>query len=111
MKSEISFEEFSKLDLRVGRIEQVEAPEDLTKLYKLTVNFGPELGSKTNLAGIKKHFSPEELTGRKVVAVVNLAPKRVKDYVSEGMILAADGEAGPALLTVSGEVLEGATIR
>lgn len=110
MKPEISFEDFQKLDLRIGRIELVESPADLTKLYKLTVDFGPEIGKKVILAGIRKHYSPEDLTGRQVVAVVNLASKKVKEYVSEGMLLAADPESGPVLLIPRKDVVEGCLV-
>ena len=111
MKPEVSFEDFQKLDLRIGRIEQVEAPTDLDKLYKLTVDFGPEIGKRTILAGIRKHYSETDLLGREVVAVVNLAPKKVKEHVSEGMILAADGELGPVLIIPRKEVPVGSLVR
>lgn len=110
MKPEITFEDFAKLDIRIGRIELVEAPEDLNKLYKLTVDFGEEIGKKIILAGIKKYYTSEDLTGRQVVAVVNLAPKKVKEYVSEGMILATDAEASPVLLIPRKDVPEGSVI-
>jgi methionyl-tRNA synthetase len=111
MKPEITFEDFAKIDLRIGRIETVEAPEDLANLYKLTVDFGAEIGKKTVLAGVRKYYLPEELSGRQVVAVVNLAPKKVKEYTSEGMLLAADPESGPVFLIPNKVVPEGCLVR
>ncbi len=111
MKPEITFEDFAKLDIRIGRIEAVEAPIDLNKLYKLTVDFGQEIGKKTILAGIKKHYTSEDLTGRQVVAVVNLAPKKVKEYISGGMILATDDEVSPVLLIPRKDVPKGSAVR
>lgn len=110
MKDLIGLEEFQKLDLRVGRIASVEIPEGLDRVYKMTVDLGPELGQKTIFAGIR-NYPPETLIGRQVVVVVNLLPKKIKDWFSEGMILAVDGEWGPILLIPEREVSVGIQIK
>lgn len=92
MKEFITIEDFQKLDLRVGKIESVEIPEGLDRVYKLTVDLDLELGKKTIFAGIR-NYPLESLIGRQVVVVVNLLPKKIKDWFSEGMILAADGQS------------------
>lgn len=110
MKDLISIDDFKKLDLRVGKIELVEVPEGLDRVYKLTVDLGPELGQKTIFAGIR-NYPPESLIGRQVIVVVNLLPKKIKEWFSEGMILAADSESGPVLLIPEREAVEGTSIR
>jgi methionyl-tRNA synthetase len=87
----ISIDDFGKLDLRVARIVKAEAVEGADKLLKLTLDVGP-LGTRTVFAGIKSAYQPGQLEGRHAVVVANLAPRKMKFGVSEGMILAASGE-------------------
>lgn len=86
---EVSFSDWQKLDLRVGRILKVEDIEGADKLYKLEVDLGKEIGKRMLVAGIKKHYSKEELKGKKCVIFANLEPKKLKGIESKGMILAA----------------------
>ena len=96
----VSIDEFTKLDLRVARIVNAEHVEGADKLLKLTLDVGA-LGTRTVFAGIKAAYDPEQLKGRLTVMVANLAPRKMKFGVSEGMILAAsDAAAGPFLLAV-----------
>jgi methionyl-tRNA synthetase len=95
----ISIEEFNKLDLRVARIARAEAVEGADKLLKLTLELGD--GTRTVFAGIKSAYAPEKLEGRLTVMVANLAPRKMKFGVSEGMVLAASGEGGPGIFLVS----------
>ncbi|MEM1619214.1 MAG: methionine--tRNA ligase subunit beta [Fervidicoccaceae archaeon] len=88
MSSEIDIEAFSKIDLRVGLVESAERVEG-TKLIRLTVYLGEELGRRQVVAGIGEYYSPEQLVGRKVIVVANLRPKKIRGLVSQGMILAA----------------------
>lgn len=93
MKDIVSYVDFSKLDLRVGEILlAVEVPGS-DKLLELRVQFGDEIGERTIYAGIKRWYSAEEVAGRKLIFVVNLAPKIFKildrEYTSEGMLMAA----------------------
>ncbi len=91
-KAEITFEDFEKIELRVGEIIACEAVPKSNKLLKETVRFGAE--TRTIVSGIAKHYKPEEMVGKKVVFVTNLAPRKVCGIVSEGMILAAEDENG-----------------
>jgi methionyl-tRNA synthetase len=95
----ISIEEFAKLDLRVARIARAEAVEGADKLLKLTLDLGEQ--TRTVFAGIKSAYRPETLEGKLAVVVANLAPRKMKFGVSEGMVLAASGEQGPGIFLVS----------
>jgi tRNA-binding protein len=94
-----TFEDFSKLDIRVGRVEAVEDfPDARVPAWKLTVDFGDELGVKRSSAQVT-HYSRESLEGRLVVAVVNFPPKRIAGFSSEVLVLGAlDDEKGVVLL-------------
>lgn len=95
----ISIDEFSKIDLRVARIVNAEHVEGAEKLLKLTLDIGEEK-PRTVFAGIKSVYDPEKLKGRMTVMVANLAPRKMKFGLSEGMVLAASGEA-PGLFILS----------
>ena len=95
---EVSFDDFLKVELRVGEIIACEAVPKSSKLLKETVKFGNE--TRTIVSGIAKHFKPEEMVGKKVVFVTNLAPRKICGIMSEGMIMAAEDENGNfALIT------------
>jgi methionyl-tRNA synthetase len=96
-KGTISIDDFNKLDLRVARIVRAEAVEGADKLLRLTLDLGG--GSRTVFAGIKSAYAPEKLEGRLVVLVANLAPRKMKFGLSEGMVLAASGEGAGIFLT------------
>ena len=105
----VSFEEFSKLDLRIAKIEEVEEIEGSDKLYKLTISLGEE--KRTLVAGIKKYYKKEELVGKKIVVIANLEPKVIKGVTSQGMLLAATSKNGDvSLLVPDKEVEEGSKI-
>jgi len=95
----ISIDDFSKIDLRIARIANAEHVEGADKLLKLTLDVG-ELGTKQVFAGIKAAYDPATLVGRMTVMVANLAPRKMKFGMSEGMVLAASGEA-PGLFILS----------
>jgi methionyl-tRNA synthetase len=94
----LSIDDFNKLDLRVARIARAEQVEGADKLVKLTLEVGD--GTRTVFAGIKSDYAPEKLEGRLAVLVANLAPRKMKFGVSEGMVLAASGD-GPGIFLVS----------
>jgi methionyl-tRNA synthetase len=94
----ISIDDFNKLDLRVAKIARAEALEGADKLLKLTLDMGD--GTRTVIAAIKSAYAPEKLEGRLTVVVANLAPRKMKFGVSEGMVLAASGD-GPGIFLVS----------
>jgi methionyl-tRNA synthetase len=96
--SVVSMDDFNKIDLRVARIARAEHVEGADKLVKLTLEVGD--GTRTVFAGIKSDYSLEKLEGRLVVVVANLAPRKMKFGISEGMVLAASGE-GPGIFLIS----------
>jgi tRNA-binding protein len=94
----LSREDFERVDMRVGVVVGAEAfPEARRPAYKLSIDFGP-LGVKRSSAQITHRYAPEELVGRRVVAVVNFAPKRIGPFLSEVLVLGAYGEAGEVIL-------------
>jgi len=94
----ISIDEFKRLDLRVARIVTAEHVTGSDKLLKLTLDIGTE--TRTVFAGIKSAYDPAALTGRLTIMVANLAPRKMKFGVSQGMVLAAsNGSGGPHLLS------------
>jgi methionyl-tRNA synthetase len=95
----ISIDDFAKVDLRIARIANAEHVEGADKLLRLTLDVG-ELGTRQVFAGIKSAYAPEALVGRLTVMVANLAPRKMKFGMSEGMVLAASGEA-PGLFILS----------
>jgi methionyl-tRNA synthetase len=95
----ISIDDFNKLDLRVAKIVKAEQVEGADKLLKLTLDLGAG-GTRTVFAGIKSAYAPEALEGQFAVVVANLAPRKMKFGVSEGMVLAASGE-GPGIFLVA----------
>lgn len=90
MTEEITFEEFQKVDIRVGIILTAEAVPKSKKLLKFSVYLGPELSIRTILAGVATAYAPESLVGVKVLVVVNLAPRNMMGIESHGMLLAVD---------------------
>jgi tRNA-binding protein len=92
----ISFDEFMKVDIRVGQITRAEPfPEARKPAIKLWVDFGPEIGEKKSSAQITVHYDVERLPGRKVLAVVNFPPRQIGPVMSEVLVLGvpdADGE-------------------
>ena len=106
-----TFEDFQKLDLRVGRILEVEEfPEARVPAWKLTVDFGPGIGTKRSSAQIT-HYPREALLGRLVVGVVNFPPRRIAGFSSEVLVLGAvDDQKGVVLLEPDEDVELGSPI-
>jgi methionyl-tRNA synthetase len=92
LKAEIVYDDFAKLDLRVGTIVAAEKVPKADKLLKLQVDLGFE--TRTIVSGIAEHFKPEDITGKQVVVVANLAPRKMRGIESNGMILMAEDKAG-----------------
>jgi tRNA-binding protein len=94
----IEFDAFLAVDMRVGRVTAVEDfPEARKPAYKLTIDFGPELGVKRSSAQVT-NYSREELDGRLVVAVVNFAPRQIGPFMSEVLVLGAPDAEGRVIL-------------
>jgi methionyl-tRNA synthetase len=92
MKNEVTFDDFSKMDIRVGEIITAEKVEKADKLLKLTVNTG--LDTRIIVSGIAEHYSPEDVVGQKVSILMNLAPRKIRGVESQGMILMAEDDEG-----------------
>ena len=98
MKAIINFEDYVKIDIRVGKIVEAEIPSGSEALIKFVVDFGAEDGQKIIFSGIKKWYTPEELVGKQTTWVLNLAPKKTPFGDSEGMLFAVDQEDGKPLI-------------
>ena len=107
-KPVVTFDDFQKLDLRVAEIVQAEEIPGADKLLKLTVSLGDQ---RTVVAGIKGFYAPQDLVGKKVVVVANLAPRTLRGVESRGMVLAANESGMLRLITVDGEIPAGAIVR
>lgn len=107
--NEITFEEFKKLDARVGTITQVERVSRTDKLYRILVDMGP-LGVRQTLSSLVGYYEPNELVGRRVIFLYNLKPTKFSGEVSQGMLLAAEQENKLALLTIDRDIPNGARI-
>jgi len=110
MKNEIQYEDFTKLDLRVAKIIAAEEIEGADKLLKITLDVGEEIGERTVAAGIKEWYSPENLVGKTVAYLANLAPRKLRGVVSQGMIIAAGSEVA-VLLKPDRDIVPGEIIR
>ena len=105
----ITFEEFSKVQLKVGKVIQSESMPGMKKVFKATIDLGTE--QRELAVGGALYYRPEEFVGRLVVVCTNLEPKKIGNILSKGMLLAADGPEGrPVFLTISEDIPVGASI-
>ncbi|MBK7945713.1 MAG: methionine--tRNA ligase [Flavobacteriales bacterium] len=110
-KPSIAFDDFAKLDLRVGTITAAERVPKADKLLKLTIDIG-EATPRTVVSGIAQHFAPEQLTGQQVVLVANLEPRKMRGVESQGMVLMAEDASGKLVFVQPKEVIApGAEVR
>ena len=109
-KKYITYEEFSKVHLRIGKVIQSKGVPGLKKVLKVTVDIGAE--QRDLAVGAALQYKPEELIGKVVVVCTNLEPKKIGSIISNGMILAAVGDEGrPIFLTITEDVDVGAIIQ
>lgn len=97
----IQFDDFAKVDLRVATIRQAEPHPNADKLLVLQVDLGGE--QRQIIAGIRHHYEPEQLVGRQIVVVANLAPRSMRGLDSQGMLLAASNDARSSVVLVGPE--------
>jgi methionyl-tRNA synthetase len=105
----VTLEEFKKMDIRIADVLAVEAHPNADKLYILEVQIGTE--RRRIVAGIRPHYAPEELVGRKIAVVVNLEPAVVRGVESSGMLLAAEAAGTLGIITVDRNVASGALVK
>ena len=105
----ITFDEFSRVKLKIGKVIRSETIPGMKKVFKATIDLGNE--QREIAVGGALHYKPEEFVGRVVVVCTNLEPKKIGNIVSRGMLLAADGPEGrPVFLTITEDVSPGTSI-
>jgi len=108
MKDEITYDDFTKMDIRIGTVVAAELVPDTDNLIKCTVDFGA-LGERTIVSGIAKWRTPENLIGKQMPYIVNLRPRVIKGVESKGMLLAPGTDEGLAALLYPDEWVEAGT--
>lgn len=108
MEKELSYEDFRKVDIRVGTVVDVQDfPEARNPSYKLTIDFGEEIGVRKSAAQLAHLYKKEELLGRQVLAVVNFPKKQIANFLSECLVTGVDTDSGVALIEPDRKVEKG----
>lgn len=111
VKDEITFPDFQKLDLRVGKVVKAENVEGSRNLIRMNVDLGEDYGIRKILAGIGEWYKAASLTGKKFIIVANLAPKQMMKEMSSGMILCVDSGEKAVIVPVDKKIPEGTVVR
>lgn len=99
MADDITFDDFLKVDIRVGRVLRAEPfPEARKPAFKMWIDFGPEIGERKTSAQVTRHYTPETLTGRLVMGVVNFPARQIGPFMSEVLVLGVADEDGEIVL-------------
>ncbi len=106
--SQINFEDFKKLDIKIAKILEAEEIKDSNKLVKLQIDLGDE--QRQLVAGISKDYTSEELIEKNIVVITNLKPREIMGVESQGMLLAASDEDGVSLLSPDRDIISGSQV-
>ncbi len=106
----INYDDFAKVEFRIGEIKEAQAVEGSEKLIRLVVDFGKELGERIVFSGIKKWYQPEELINKKTVFVVNMVPKKIMGEESQAMIFGAENGDDMSILLLDKDLDNGSKV-
>jgi methionyl-tRNA synthetase len=111
IKPTVTFDDFVKLDFRVGKVLQAQKVKESQKLIRMKVDFGSDYGVRTIFSGVAMWYKPSQLKNKKFAFVANLAPKRMFNEESQGMVFAADVDGKAVLMPVNKRIPEGTVVR
>lgn len=106
----INYDDFAKVEFRIGEIKEAQAVEGSEKLIRLVVDFGKELGERIVFSGIRKWYQPEELINKKTVFVVNMVPKKIMGEESQAMIFGAENGDDMSILLLDKDLDNGSKV-
>ncbi|KKT40763.1 hypothetical protein A3K29_00430 [Candidatus Collierbacteria bacterium RIFOXYB2_FULL_46_14] len=111
IKPTVEYGDFEKLDIRVGRVVGASSPDWSDKLLRYEVDLGDEIGKRVLFSGIRRWYSPENLLNKNIPVVINLAPKKMGEEVSQGMAIMMDTENGATMIFLPENLKPGSVIR
>ena len=111
IKDTINYQDFDKVDIRVGKVVVASDPEWSEKLIELSVDFGEEIGQKTILSGVKKWYRPEDFQGNCYPFIINLQERKMGEGISQGMMLMVDAQEKPIAIKLDQGLTPGIILR